>query len=404
LAQPIAVRPTSETIMYPAYAKWIRSHRDLPLRLNQWTNIVRWEFKNAVPFIRSREFLWQEGHSAFATYKEAEEEVYQILDIYARAYEELLAVPVIKGIKSEKEKFAGGYYTTSVEGFIPANGKAVQAATSHCLGQNFSKMFGIEYETAADDQEDSTASKREYAWQNSWGFTTRSIGVSIMVHGDNDGLVIPPRVAPIQVIFIPLYFKDTNKDELNEKARDLVATLKKAGVRVSLDDRDNKTPGFKYTEWEIKGVPLRIEFGPKDLTAGKVVFVRRTTKAKRDVVLSESFAQTVHEELEDIQHEMLQNAKRERDENLVEITKWEELVPELNKKHLCLAPWCEQKECEEVIKTKSGQESEKNPDAEMTAAAKSINIPLDQKPLHEGAVCFHCGAKAKKWTVFGRSY
>jgi prolyl-tRNA synthetase len=403
LAEPIAVRPTSETIMYPAYAKWIRSHRDLPLRLNQWTNVVRWEFKSAVPFIRSREFLWQEGHSAFASYKEAEEEVYQILDIYARAYEELLACPVIKGMKSEGEKFAGGLYTTSVEGFVPTNGRAVQAATSHCLGQNFSKMFGIEYETAAEDDVNSTASKREYAWQNSWGFTTRSIGVCILVHGDDKGLILPPRVAPTQVVFIPLYFKDTNKEELNAKANELVTLLKRAGIRVQLDARDNKTPGFKYTEWEIKGVPLRIEFGPKDLTAGQVVFVRRTTNAKTTVQLSDNFTESVHNELEAIQKEMFERAKKERDDSIVEVTKWEDFVPELNKKHLCLIPWCETNECEEDIKKKSKIESEKNEDAEMTAAAKSINVPFAQRELKEGTLCI-CGQEAKKWALFGRSY
>ena len=214
MAEPVAIRPTSETVMYPAYAKWIRSHRDLPLKLNQWTNIVRWEFKDAVPFIRSREFLWQEGHSVFATFKEAEEEVLTILELYKRVYEELLAVPVIKGRKSEKEKFAGGYYTTTVEGFIPPVGRAVQGATSHCLGQNFSKMFKIEFE---DENK-----QKAYAWQNSWGLTTRTLGVMYMVHGDNKGLVLPPRVAPRQIVVIPLHFKNKDPAPVDKKAAEII--------------------------------------------------------------------------------------------------------------------------------------------------------------------------------------
>jgi prolyl-tRNA synthetase len=200
LAEPIAIRPTSETIMYPAYAKWIRSHRDLPLRLNQWTNVVRWEFKHPTPFLRTREFLWQEGHSAFAKRAEADAEVLEILDLYARVYEELLCVPVIKGRKSEKEKFAGGLYTTTVEALIPTNGRAIQGATSHCLGTNFSEMFDISFI-------DEDAVERR-VWQNSWGLTTRTIGVMIMVHGDDKGLVLPPRVAPLQVVIVTIV---TNK-------------------------------------------------------------------------------------------------------------------------------------------------------------------------------------------------
>jgi prolyl-tRNA synthetase family I len=193
MQEPVAIRPTSETIMYPAYAKWIRSHRDLPLKLNQWANVIRWEFKHPVPFLRTREFLWQEGHSAFATLEEAGKEVLDILDLYRRVYEEILAVPVVPGKKSEEEKFAGGLYTTTVEAFIPQNGRGIQGATSHCLGQNFAKMFSIQFE------DPDKPGDKLYAWQNSWGLTTRTLGVLTMVHGDNKGLVLPPRVAPIQV-------------------------------------------------------------------------------------------------------------------------------------------------------------------------------------------------------------
>jgi len=202
LNEKIAIRPTSETIMYPLFHKWIRSHRDLPLKLNQWCNVVRWEFKHPVPFLRGREFLWQEGHSAFATKEEADEEVLQILEIYRQVYEDLLAVPVIKGRKTEEEKFSGALYTTTVEAFIDSSGRAIQAATSHCLGQNFAKAFDIKFEGKDKDKEE-----KEFVWQNSWGLSTRSLGVTIMVHGDDNGLVLPPRVASIQIVVVPITTK-----------------------------------------------------------------------------------------------------------------------------------------------------------------------------------------------------
>lgn len=218
LAEPIAIRPTSETIMYPAYSNWIKSHRDLPLRLNQWTNVVRWEFKHPTPFIRTREFLWQEGHTAHATFEEAEEETFANLDFYRRVYEELLAVPVYKGIKTESEKFAGGFRTTTIETWIPENGRAIQAATSHNLGQNFAKMFNIEFENEKKE--------KKHAWQTSWGLTTRSIGVMIMHHADNKGLVLPPRVAKVQVVIVPIIIK--GKEQLvNDAANEIFKTLKK---------------------------------------------------------------------------------------------------------------------------------------------------------------------------------
>ncbi|CAE7525634.1 Eprs1 [Symbiodinium sp. KB8] len=309
LAEPIALRPTSETIMYPAFSKWVRSHRDLPLRLNQWTNIVRWEFKHPTPFIRTREFLWQEGHSAFSTKEEADVEVLDILDLYARVYEEYLAVPVIKGRKSEKEKFAGGHYTTTVEAFIPTNGRAIQAATSHSLGQNFSKMFNIRFE----DKE----GKPALAWQNSWGLTTRTvsvhamylIGVMIMVHGDNQGLVLPPRVAPYQVIVLTITSSKDDaetKDKMENVSREVcdalfpflgvkvftvdaqvVEQLRAAGVRTHIDERDTYSPGWKFNHWEQKGVPIRIEIGPKDLAANHATVARRDNGTRTTIPFSE---------------------------------------------------------------------------------------------------------------------
>lgn len=277
LAEHIAIRPTSETAMYPAYARWIQSHRDLPLKMNQWNNVVRWEFKHPQPFLRTREFLWQEGHSAFATKAEAEEEVYAILDRYAAIYKEILAVPVIKGRKTEKEKFAGADFTTTIEAFISASGRAIQAATSHHLGQNFSKMFEIEFE-------DPVTQEKKHVFQNSWGVTTRTIGVLTMVHGDNMGLVLPPRVALYQVVIVPCgVTANLAKEEeakLYEKCIEIEKTLKEAGVRAHYDDRDNYSPGWKFNYWELKGVPIRIELGPKDLAQNKFCAVRRDLMKK----------------------------------------------------------------------------------------------------------------------------
>jgi prolyl-tRNA synthetase len=245
IEEPIAIRPTSETAMYPYYAKWIKSHRDLPLKLNQWNNVVRWEFKNPQPFLRTREFLWQEGHTAHLTKAEADIEVRQILELYRRVYEELLAVPVIPGVKSEKEKFAGGLYTTTIEGFISTSGRGIQAATSHCLGQNFSRpeMFNI----SVEDPEDKVGQTKLYVWQNSWGLSTRSIGVMVMVHGDNQGLVLPPRVASIQVVVVPCGITAKTTDEtralINDACDELAKTLKNAGIRAKADLREGYTPG-----------------------------------------------------------------------------------------------------------------------------------------------------------------
>ena len=283
MQEPIAIRPTSETVMYPSFAKWVQSHRDLPIRINQWCNIVRWEFKNPTPFLRTREFLWQEGHSAWADKDEAVKEVYTMLDAYADAYQELLAVPVIKGTKTEKEKFPGGDFTTTIEGFIPMNGRGIQAATSHHLGQNFSKMFEIVFEDPEKPGE------KRFAYQNSYGFTTRSIGTMIMVHSDDKGLVLPPRAAGIQVIITPcgltVNTKESEKTALFEACNILLKQLTNAGVRAETDLRDHVSPGWKYNHWELKGVPLRIELGPKDLQKNQLVAVRRDQGVKISVSL-----------------------------------------------------------------------------------------------------------------------
>lgn len=423
LAEQIAIRPTSETIMYPAYARWIRSHRDLPLRLNQWTNIVRWEFKYPTPFLRTREFLWQEGHSAFATKEEADVEVFEILDLYARVYEELLAVPVIKGRKSEKEKFAGGSYTTTVEAFIPCAGRAIQGATSHSLGQNFSKMFNIRFE------DEGGSAEKKLVWQNSWGLTTRTIGVMIMVHGDNKGLVLPPRIAPEQVVMVYITFSKTTEEvsnKLKDKSNELVASVRSAGVRVTLDDRTDKNPGWKYSYWEQKGVPLRMELGPRDLDEQQVMLVRRDT-GEKEKCSWDAIATRVPVLLEQIQADMLARARKERDENIEVITEWKDFIPALEKGYMVLAPWCQLKDSEEWVKeqTKAASEAaaaaagkkqtqavaEGEPPMEegqkpaLTGAAKTLCIPFNQGPMPEGQLCFTGNGKpATAWCLWGRSY
>ncbi|MBN2422919.1 proline--tRNA ligase [Candidatus Woesearchaeota archaeon] len=376
LSEKLAVRPTSETIMYDTYAKWVRSHNDLPLRLNQWCNIVRWEFKYAVPFLRTREFLWQEGHTVFATKKEADEEVREILDYYASVYEDLLAIPVIKGKKSQKEKFAGADYTTSVEVFLP-NGKAIQGATSHCLGQNFSKSFEISF---LDRDE-----KRKHPWQNSWGFTTRSIGIMIMMHGDDKGLVIPPNVAPTQIVIIPILFKK-NKETVLKAANEIKKSLNK--YEVYLDDREAYSSGWKFNEWELKGVPIRIEIGPRDIEKKQAILARRDTGEKKPVPFKK-IKDEVKKTLEDIQKNLFKKALECREQAKVTVTSWDEFMRAAENKKLIYAMHCGETECEDWIKDK-------------TKGVKSLNMPFDAKEP-EGN-CVHCGKKAKYWMFFGKSY
>jgi prolyl-tRNA synthetase len=398
LAIPVAIRPTSETIMYPAFKNWINSHRDLPLKVNQWCNVVRWEFKHPVPFIRTREFLWQEGHTAHATLEEAEKEVYYILDCYASAYQDLLAVPVIRGKKSDKEKFAGAIYTTTVEAYIPSNGRAVQAATSHCLGQTFAKMFEVEY--LSED------GSKQLVWQNSWGFTTRSIGIMIMIHGDDKGLVLPPRVASYQAVIIPITMKKTNVEEMTSRANDLCAALKAKGVRAIVDNGVHN-PGWKFNHWEKLGVPLRLELGPKDMESKTVVMVRRDTGDK-ETVSWETLPETAETRLEDIQKNLLARATEKRDQSIIDVATWEDFVPALSKKCICRVPWCNTTECEEKIKECSAKESLSLTDEEvnsgLTGSAKSLCMPFEQRELPTGTKCFACGKEAKVECLFGRSY
>ncbi|XP_058055585.1 bifunctional glutamate/proline--tRNA ligase [Anopheles bellator] len=405
LAEPIAVRPTSETVMYPAYAKWIQSYRDLPIRLNQWNNVVRWEFKHPQPFLRTREFLWQEGHTAFATKAEAEEEVLIILDLYAKVYTDLLAIPVVKGRKTEKEKFAGGDYTTTVEAYISASGRAIQGATSHQLGQNFSRMFDIVYEHPETKE-------KEYVYQNSWGITTRTIGVMVMVHADNRGLVLPPRVACIQVVIVPCGITVTTTDEerkrLYESCRELEQSLVGAGIRCEGDYRDNYSPGWKYNHWELKGVPVRIELGFKDLQNGQFVAVRRDDGTKRTIRRDQATAE-LPKLLETIHGSMFAKANRDLHDHIKETKEWPTFLQFLEEKNIILTPFCGVTECEDRIKADSVRDegAEAEPGAP-SMGAKSLCIPFDQPaqvdPKKDKCVHPACGRPAKFYTLFGRSY
>lgn len=406
LEEHIAIRPTSETVMYPYYAKWIRSHRDLPLRLNQWNSVVRWEFKHPQPFLRTREFLWQEGHTAHLSPEGAMEEVDQILELYKRIYEELLAVPVIKGKKTENEKFAGAAYTTTCEGFIAATGRGIQGATSHHLGTNFSKMFNISVENP-----DGPEGSRVHAFQNSWGLSTRSLGVMIMTHSDNKGLVLPPRVAQTQVTVIPvgLTAKSTQeeRDAVNSGAQSIEQTLKDAQLRVIADYRDNYSPGWKFADAELKGVPLRVEFGPKDLAAGRVTAVRRDNGQKYEVSLTD-LASEIPKILEQMQVEMLENARAAFDKHRIIVDEWKDFVPTLNAKNVILSPWCGVPECEDDIKdssaTKDDGEDVEQDERAPSMGAKSLCIPNDQPTLKEGQKCVRCDKPAIQYCMFGRSY
>ena len=379
LPERLAVRPTSETIMYDSFKKWIRSHNDLPLRLNQWCNVVRWEFKHPVPFLRSREFLWQEGHTAFATQKEAVAETEKILDFYEQVFRELYAIPVLKGRKSEAEKFAGADFSLSVEAFLP-NGKAIQGATSHHLGQNFAKAFDINFANEKQEQ--------EYAWQNSWGISTRSIGIMILMHGDDKGLVLPPRVAEKQVVIVPIIFdKDTAQKVLKE-AWELKKQLENLCVRVHLDEREGYTPGWKYNEWELKGIPLRIELGPRDLEKKQAVVVRRDTGEKKFIAL-EKVKEEVNALLEKMHQDLYTKAEKFLKESMVSVSSLKEAEKALEEKKLLFAPWCGEPECEEKFKEKT--------------TAKSLNAPLRQTLL-KNEKCFACGGKAVLKGYFGKSY
>ncbi|ADM11129.2 prolyl-tRNA synthetase [Encephalitozoon intestinalis ATCC 50506] len=397
LGDPVAVRPTSETIIYPSFSKWIRSHRDLPLKINQWCSVLRWELHGTLPFIRGKEFLWQEGHTAFLTKEESDVEVFAILDLYSRIYSELLAVPVIKGRKSESEKFGGADYTTSIEAFIPGSGRGIQAGTSHSLGQNFSKMFDIKVDTEEGSENSS------FVYQNSWGLTTRSIGIAIMIHSDNLGLVLPPRVAMIQVVVIPCGITASSSEEDVESLRTYISKIHaqlKNFVRVHVDDRNNVTVGFKFNHWEIRGVPLRLEVGFKDMANSEACLVRRDTRAKKQVSV-EDIGQTVMEEIDTMHNDMLSRATTERDRRISYVRSFEEFMSSLENKKMIMAPWCGVDKCEANIKSKT---TKFGPNGNVVSTgAKTLCIPYEAKSCN-GMECINCNQKAIHYALFGRSY
>ncbi len=372
LQERMCVRPTSETLFCDFYSKDIQSYRDLPKVYNQWCSVVRWE-KETRPFLRSREFLWQEGHTAHATAEDAEARTIQMLNVYADFCEQVLAMPVIKGRKTDKEKFAGAEATYTIEALMH-DGKALQSGTSHNFGDGFAKAFGIQY----TDKEN----KLQYVHQTSWGMTTRLIGAVIMVHGDDSGLVLPPRVAPTQVMIVPIMQK---KEGVLEKAAELKEMLK--AYRVKVDDSD-KNPGFKFAEQEMRGIPLRVEVGPKDIEAGQAVVVRRDTREKYIVPFAELEAK-IGEILEQMQKDMYDRALAHREENTHTATNWEEFTDILEKKQgFIKGMWCGDQECEIAIKEETG--------------ATTRCMPFEQETLSD--VCVHCGKPAKKMVYFGKAY
>jgi prolyl-tRNA synthetase len=400
--------------MYPYYAKWIRSHRDLPLRLNQWNSVVRWEFKHPQPFLRTREFLWQEGHTAHLTQEEASTEVLQILEYYAGVYEQLLAVPVIRGRKTDKERFAGGLYTTTVEGYIPSTGRGIQGATSHCLGQNFSRMFSI----TVEDPSAKEGEKKDpiHVWQNSWGLSTRVIGVMTMIHGDNQGLVIPPRVAEFQVVIVPVGINAKTSEEertsLYAEIDALAHVLSANHIRVETDKREGYSPGWKFNDWELRGVPLRLEFGPGESKGHFVTTSRRDIPGKdgKGQINVTDLATAVPILLEQIQKDLYERADKSFKSHVKTITKWDDFVPALNDKNVCLIPHCLTEECEDQVKELSARKAEEEGQAQQDSrapsmGAKSLCIPFEQPEgivAGETACCNpKCGNKAEKWCLFG---
>jgi len=376
LEERLAVRPTSEAIIGSMYSKWIKSYRDLPLLINQWANIVRWE-KVTRPFLRTTEFLWQEGHTVHETLEEAQEETLKILALYREFVETELAVPVVSGKKSDREKFAGALETYAIEALM-ADGKALQMGTSHNLGQHFSRVFNIRFEDRKQ--------KLRYAWQTSWGVSTRLVGALIMVHGDDSGLVFPPRVAPVQVVIVPISLGNW-KQEVLPVAEKIAAELKEAGIRVQMDAREEFTPGWKFAEYEMKGVPLRVEIGPRDVQKKQAVLVRRDLMRKETASI-DALEATVRSALADIQKEMLSRARSFQEENTREVNDYEEFKSILEtKKGFLKSFWCGRQECEDRIK-------------EETMATIRV-IPMEQG--HKGR-CLVCGKESDTWVYFARAY
>jgi len=377
LNERLAIRPTSEAIMYDAFSKWIRSWRDLPLKYNQWSNVVRWEFNNPVLFFRTREFIFNEGHTVFATKKQAEEESMKIINMYKEILEKFLAVPGFVGKKTDKEKFAGAEYTITIESYLP-NGKAIQGPDFHHDGQNFAKAYDI---TFLDKD-----GKKQYVWQNTWAISTRMLGVMFALHSDNKGLVLPPKIAPNKIVIIPILF-DKTKEKVLKEAEKIKKELSK--FQPILDDREDYSPGWKYAEWELKGIPLRIEIGPKDLEKNEVVLVRRDNSAKKPVK-TKGISKVIEKELREMQDSLFKKAQKLLYNNLTEADNLQDALKELKENKIVLVPLKNSKEVEDILKEK-------------TKGAKTLNMPLKQ-PTIKGKKCIISGEQANYWVYIGKSY
>jgi len=373
----LALRPTSETLAYSLFSKWIKSWRDLPLKMNFWNSALRAEIKGTKPFLRTSEFLWQEGHTVHATKDEAEKEVADILELYKKTIEEELAVPVITGKKSEKDKFVGAVYTNTLESLMP-DGKALQMGTSHILGQNFSKPFDVKY---LDENNSET-----FAWQTSWGVSWRLIGGMIMTHGDDKGLVLPPKVAPIQVVIIPIYYSKEDKENVLQKACQIKDSLSNNDIRIHLDDREQLTPGFKFNDWEMRGIPIRIEIGPKDIAKNQIVLARRHNQTKISLDI-DGLAEKTLSELKNIQKEMFDAAKKILDERVVRVSEYQQFKKELENGKMIDCSWCGNQTCEDKIKEETG--------------ADLRVIPSDNT---KAETCIYCKNSGTANVLFARGY
>jgi len=378
LEEELIVRPTSEAIIWNTYKTWIQSYRDLPILVNQWANVVRWEMRTRL-FLRTAEFLWQEGHTAHATKEEAIAETVKMLDVYADFAENWMAMPVIKGVKTPNERFAGAEDTYCIEALMQ-DGKALQAGTSHFLGQNFAKAFDVKF----SDKNNTL----DYVWATSWGVSTRLIGGLVMTHSDDEGLVLPPRIAPLQVVIVPIYKGEEQKALLDEKVHAMVASFKAAGIRVKYDDSDNQRPGWKFAEYELKGVPVRIAVGPRDLENNQVEIARRDTKEKTTVSM-DGITETVSQLLLDIQSNLFNRAKKYRDEHITKVDAWEDFIATLDTKAgFVSAHWDGTPETEDKIK-------------EMTKATIRC-IPLNNE--QEAGTCILTGQPSTQRVLFARAY
>ena len=374
----LAIRPTSETIAYESYAKWIKSWRDLPLKLNFWNSVLRAEIKDTKPFIRTSEFLWQEGHTVHETEEDATQQVEFMLRLYKKFVNEYLALPILTGKKSDKEKFVGADYTLTLEGIMP-DGKALQMGTSHHLGQNFSKPFEISFLGKDEEQ--------HFAWQTSWGVSWRLMGALIMTHGDDKGLILPPKIAPIQIVIIPIYYDDVKKNEILAVIEDIVAKLDSKNIRSYVDSSDQHTPGWKFNQWEMKGVPIRMEIGPKDLEKNSLVIVKRNSREKKNISINENPVDQIVKELDAMQDELFEIAKSKHDNMISISTDYKELCEKLNKERgFVKVDWCGNRNCEDKVKDETGAD---------------IRLIEDE---NVDSVCIVCGKNSTDSVYFAKSY